>query len=270
VTQALQDTAHDYANMFRLDGRRALVTGSSKGIGRAIAEAYAAHGAAVVISSRKIDACREVADAIGAAGGTAHAIACNMSKPDDIRALAAAAGTALGGIDILVCNAAVNPHFGPMASLTEESYDRIMDTNVKNNLLLCNLVLPGMAERGDGAVIIVSSIAGLKGNRNLGAYGLSKAADLQLARNLAVEWGRSNVRVNCIAPGLVRTDMARVLWEEPGREKAAAASYALGRIGEPIEIAGAALYLAAPAGRFMTGQVMVVDGGALVAAGEYS
>lgn len=266
----MNDPAIDYQQLFRLDGKRALITGSTKGIGRAIAEAFTQLGASVIISSRKEDACREVAAAIGNAGGDAHPIACNMSDADQIRALVASSLTTLGGIDILVCNAAVNPHYGPMSTLTDEAYDRIMNTNVKNNLLLCNLTLPQMAERDGGAVIIVSSIAGFKGNRTLGAYGLSKAADVQLARNLAVEWGRDNIRANCIAPGLVRTDMARVLWEDPEREKAAGAAYALGRIGEPSEIAGAAVYLASPAGAFMTGQAMIVDGGALVAVGEYS
>ncbi len=263
----MSENTNDYGALFRLDGKRALITGSTKGIGRAIAEAFAQAGAEVIISSRKAEACMEVMDAIGEA---AVAIPCNMSSPDDIRALAERALDGLGGIDILVCNAAVNPHFGPMSGLPEEAYDRIMDTNLKNNLLLCNLIIPQMAERRDGSVIIVSSIAGLKGNAMLGAYGLSKAADMQLVRNLAVEWGRSNVRANCIAPGLVRTDMARVLWEDPEREKAAAGSYALGRIGEPIDIAGVALFLAGPAGSFVTGQTIVADGGAMVSVGEYS
>jgi len=259
--------ADDYGRLFDLSGKRALVTGSTKGIGRATAEAFAAAGARVVISSRKQDACAEVAAGIGDA---AVAIPCNMSDRQAVEALAKGALDALGGLDILVCNAAVNPHFGPMHELSDSAYERIMDTNVKHNLALCNAVIPQMAERSDGAVIIVSSIAGLKGNAMLGAYGLSKAADMQLARNLAVEWGKQNVRVNCIAPGLVRTDMARVLWDDPEKEAAAAKSYALGRIGEPIDIAGVAVFLAAPAGRFVTGQTIVADGGALIAAGEYS
>ena len=174
-----------------------------------------------------------------------------------------------GRIDVLVCNAAVNPHFGPMATVTEAAYDKVMATNVKHNLWLCNLVLPQMAERGDGAVILVSSIGALKGHDTLGVYAMSKAADIQLARNLAVEWGRSNIRVNCLVPGLVRTDFAKALWSDPARLQHAVSTYPLGRIGEPTDLAGAALLLAAPAGGFITGQVLVVDGGATISSGRY-
>jgi len=145
-----------------------------------------------------------------------------------------------------------------------------MNTNVRSNLWLCNMVLPQMAHRKDGVVIIVSSIAGLKGNDRLGAYGLSKAADMQLVRNLAVEWGPANIRCNCIAPGLVRTDFARTLWQNPKAKAAAIATYPLGRLGEPEDIAGAALFLAAPAGRFVTGQTLVVDGGTTIGSGNYT
>ena len=257
-------------NLFDLTGKVAVVTGSTKGIGRAIAEAFAAARAKVVISSRKEARCQEVAAAIAAAGGEAIAVPCNISELPALENLVAATCAEWGGIDVLVCNAAVNPHFGPLASITEEAYDKIMDSNVKSNLWLCNMVLPKMAERGGGAVIIVSSIAGLKGHDKLGAYALSKAADLQLARNLAVEWGRANVRVNCIAPGLIRTDMARALWEDPETYRQAVESYPLGRIGEPQDVAGAALFLAAPAGRFVTGQGLVVDGGVTIMSGRYS
>ena len=170
----------------------------------------------------------------------------------------------MGRIDILVCNAAVNPSVGPMAAASGEAYDKILDTNVKNVLALCNRVIPQMAERKDGAVIIISSIAGLKGHDQLGLYAISKAAEMQLARNLAVEWGRDNVRVNCIAPGLVRTDFARTLWEDPAVLAEVQATYPLGRIGEPEDVAGAAVFLASRAGAFVTGQVLVVDGGATI------
>ncbi len=171
---------------------------------------------------------------------------------------------------MLVCNAAVNPHYGPLADITEEAYDKIMDTNVKSNLWLCNMVIPQMAERKDGAVIIISSIGGLKGNDRLGVYGLSKAAEMQLARNLAVEWGHANIRVNCIAPGLVKTDFAKTLWQNPEAVEHTIAAYPIGRLGEPQDIAGAALLLATSAGSFITGQTLIVDGGSMIGAGRYS
>ncbi|MFQ5773347.1 MAG: SDR family NAD(P)-dependent oxidoreductase [Kiloniellaceae bacterium] len=257
-------------NPFDLSERVAVVTGSTKGIGKAIAEALAAAGAKVVISSRKAERCAAVAETVNQGGGDAIAVPCNVSDKAQLPTLVDRTLAHWGRIDILVCNAAVNPHFGPLAEITEEAYDKIMDTNVKSNLWLCNMVIPAMAERKDGAVVIVASIAGLKGHGKLGAYAISKAADLQLARNLAVEWGRSNVRVNCIAPGLVRTDMARALWEDREAYARAIDSYPLGRIGEPEDIAGAAVFLASPAGRFVTGQVLVVDGGATIAGGRYS
>jgi len=256
-----------YADLFRLDGKVALITGSSKGIGKAIAEAMAAQGAKVVISSRKAEACEAAAAEIRAAGGTAVALPCNISHKDQLEALVAATKKALGQIDILVCNAAVNPYYGPMAKVPDEAYERTMGANVRSNLWLCNLVIPDMAARKDGAVIIVSSVAGLKGTSNIGVYALSKAADMQLARNLAVEWGRSNVRVNCIAPSIIKTDMAKALWDNPETYKHAVSTYALGRIGEVQEVAGAAVFLAAPAGRFVTGHVLVVDGGATIFGG---
>jgi len=256
-----------YADLFRLDGKVALVTGSSKGIGRAIAEAMAAQGAKVVISSRKADACEVTAGEIRAAGGEAVALPCNIAHKDQLEALVAGTKKAFGRIDILVCNAAVNPYYGPMAKVPDEAYERTMGANVRSNLWLCNLAIPDMAEQKDGAVIIVSSVAGLKGTGNIGVYALSKAADMQLARNLAVEWGRSNVRANCIAPSIIKTDMAKALWDNPETYKHAVSTYALGRIGEVAEVAGAVVFLAAPAGRFVTGQTLVVDGGATIFGG---
>ena len=256
--------------MFDLTGKVCVITGSTKGIGRAIAEQMAKAGARVVISSRDEGRCREVAGVIKDAGGEAIALPCNIGHKDQLQALVDGAIAEWGQIGVLVCNAAVNPHFGPMLDVTESAYDTIMATNVKHNLWLCNLVLPQMASRQDGAVIIVSSIGGLKGHDKLGIYAISKAADFQLARNLAVEWGRSNIRVNCIAPGLVRTDFARALWEDPDRLRDAVATYPLGRIGEPEDLAGVALLLAGPAGRFITGQVLVVDGGATISSGRYT
>jgi NAD(P)-dependent dehydrogenase (short-subunit alcohol dehydrogenase family) len=256
--------------MFSLEGKIALVTGSSRGIGRAIAEAMAAAGARVVISSRKADACDSVVESIRDAGGEAIAIPCNVSELEQVQSLVARTLEQWGHIDVLVCNAAVNPHFGPSLEISESAYDKIMTANVKNVLWLCRAVIPQMAEREDGAVIIVSSIAGFKGTHKLGTYALSKAADMQMTRNLAVEWGHRNVRVNCIAPGLVRTDFARALWEDEENHARALAAYPLGRLGEPEDVAGAAVFLAARAGAWITGQTLVVDGGTSVAAGQYS
>ena len=230
-----------YQDLFNLTGQVAVVTGSSKGIGRVIAETLAEAGARVVVSSRRLPSCQPVADGIVAAGGEAVATPCHMSHLDQVHGLVDTTLERWGRIDVLVCNAAVNPHFGPMADVTEAAYDKVMDTNVKHNLWLCNMVLPQMASRKAGSVIIVSSIGGLKGHDKLGIYAISKAADFQLARNLAVEWGRSNIRVNCIAPGLVRTDFARALWEDPDRLREAIATYPLGRIGEPEDLAGATI-----------------------------
>jgi NAD(P)-dependent dehydrogenase (short-subunit alcohol dehydrogenase family) len=256
--------------MFSLDEKVALITGSSRGIGKAIAEAMSDAGAKVVISSRKADACDRVAKDIRDAGGEDIAIPCNVSDLEQMQTLVDRTLTEWGRIDVLVCNAAVNPHFGSSQEISESAFDKIMTTNVKHVLWLCRAVIPQMAERGDGAVIIVSSIAGLKGTRRLGTYALSKAADMQLTRNLAVEWGHRNVRVNCIAPGLVRTDFARALWEDDENHAKALAAYPLGRLGEPEDVAGAAVFLAAKAGAWITGQTLVVDGGTSAAGGQYS
>ena len=253
--------------LFDLSGRTAVITGASKGIGRAIAERMAQAGARVVVSSRKLDACQQVVDGIVARGGQAKAVACNISHKEQLEALVAASRQAFGQIDVLVCNAAVNPHYGPSQSIPYSDFEKVMYCNIRSNHWLCQLVIPEMAERGDGAVIIVSSIGGLKGSTTLGAYAISKAADMQLARNLSVEWGPKNVRVNCIAPGLVRTDFARALWENPKVYESAVARYPLRRIGEPDEMAGAAIFLASRAGSFMTGQTLVIDGGATIGGG---
>lgn len=251
-------------DLFDLRGKVAVITGSTKGIGKAMAERMAEHGAKVVISSRKADVCDEVAAAINAKGGEAIAIPCNISDQSQLEVLVNKTVATCGGIDILVCNAAANPYYGPMADVPEAAYDKTMENNIKRNLWLCNMVLPGMAERGGGSVIIVSSIGGLKGSDNLGIYCISKAADMQLVRNLAVEWGDRGIRANAIAPGLVKTDFARALYEDPERSKRAAAAHALLRLGEPDDIAGIGVYLAAPAGRWTTGQTFVIDGGSTI------
>lgn len=247
--------------LFDLTGKVAIVTGSSRGIGRAIVERMAEHGAKVVVSSRKRDACDAVASTIRDQGGEALVIPCNISRKEELQALADQTVANWGGIDILVCNAAVNPYFGPAAGISDDAFDKIMGSNVRSNLWLTNMVMPRMAARGGGAVIIISSIGGLRGSPVLGAYAISKAADMQLARNIAVEWGPQNIRANCIAPGLVRTDFARALWENPEIYAKRTRDTPLQRIGEPDEIAGAAIFLAAASGNFVTGQTIVVDGG---------
>jgi NAD(P)-dependent dehydrogenase (short-subunit alcohol dehydrogenase family) len=252
---------------FDLSGRNAIVTGSSRGIGRAIAEGLADHGARVVISSRKAEPCREVADAINTVHGSGRAIAipANISARDELVALVAGARTGLGPIDILVCNAATNPHYGPMREISDQVFRKILDNNVLANHCLIQLVAPDMCARQDGAIVVISSIAGLKGQSMLGAYGISKAADMQLVRNLAVELGPHGVRVNAIAPGVVRTEFARALWEDAGLRAQVQSSLPLRRFGEPEDIAGAAVFLVSGAGRFCTGQTLVIDGGATIA-----
>jgi NAD(P)-dependent dehydrogenase (short-subunit alcohol dehydrogenase family) len=253
--------------LFDLTGRVAIVTGSSRGIGLAIAERLAEHGAKVVISSRNPDACTAVATRINEAhgAGAAIAVAANISSKTDLRHLVDDADRAFGRVDILVCNAATNPYYGPMGGIEDDQFRKIFENNVLSNHWLIQMVAPKMIERKDGAIVIVSSIGGLKGSTVLGAYCVSKAADFQLARNLAAEWGKHNVRVNCIAPGLIKTDFARALWENPDTLKEVTSTSPMRRIGLPDEIAGAAVFLASPAGSFLTGQAIVIDGGATIA-----
>jgi dehydrogenase/reductase SDR family protein 4 len=247
--------------LFDLTGKTALVTGSTKGIGKSIAEHLARAGARVVISSRKADACAAVKQEFDAMGLDAISIPCNVARKEELENLVARTMEAFGRIDILVCNAATNPVYGPTAAASDEAFDKIIGTNVKSTWQLCNRVIPQMAERGDGAVIVVSSIAALRGNGVFGLYGVSKAADAGLVRNLAVEWGPRNIRVNAIAPGLVKTDFARALWEDPAARGAREAQTPLRRLGEPDDIGGIAVMLASRAGNFITGQLIVADGG---------
>ncbi len=258
-------------NLFDLTGKVAIITGSSRGIGRSIAENMARAGAKVVVSSRKLPACEEVAEAINAevgdGSGEAIAIAASLGEPDQLDALVAHTKEQWGKVDILVCNAASNPYYGPLTGLEDEVFDKMMHNNVRNNLHLCKLVIPEMAERKDGSIIIISSIGGIRGNSVLGAYGITKAADMALARNLAVEWGKSNIRVNCIAPGLIKTDFARALWENEKMLAHLENMTPLGRIGESDDIGGVAVFLASAAGAFVTGETLVADGGASISQG---
>ena len=253
-------------SLFSLAGKVAVITGSSRGIGKAIAQRMAEHGAKVVISSRKAAACDDVAGAINAkhGAGTALSIPANISSKADLQHLADEATRQLGPIDVLVCNAASNPYYGPQSGIADDQFRKILDNNIVANHWLISFVAPQMLERQSGSIIIVSSIGGLRGTGVIGAYAISKAADMQLARNLAVEYGPRNVRVNCIAPGLIRTDFARALWEDETMLAHRNATTPLRRIGEPDEIAGVAILLASQAGSFITGQSIVVDGGVTI------
>ena len=253
--------------LFDLTEKVVVITGASRGIGRAMALRMAGAGARVVVSSRKLDACEEVVRTIRDAGGEAAAVACNVTHIDQLEHLVTTSIDVFDRIDCLVGNAAVNPHYGPMTTIGESAFEKIINCNVRANLWLARLVLPGMAERGEGSIIYVSSIAGIKGTDDIGTYGISKAAVIAMARNLAVTWGEHGIRVNTIAPGLVRTDFARALWENPERLAKVEEHYPMRRIGEPDDIAGAAVFLASDAGRYITGQTIVVDGGGTIAAG---
>ena len=252
-------------HMFDLTGKVAVITGSSRGIGKSIAEQMARRGAKVVISSRKVDACETVAQSIRDEGHDATAIPANISSKDALQSLVDQTRDQWGPIDILVCNAASNPYYGPSIDMPDEAFEKILRNNIMSNHWLCHMVLPDMAQKNDGVIIIVSSIAGLVGSPNMAGYCVSKAADMQLVRSLAVEWSPQNIRINSIAPGLVKTDMARTLWENPQILRMVESKAPLRRIGEPDDIGGVAVFLASRAGAFITGQTLVVDGGVTIA-----
>ncbi|MCB2112778.1 MAG: SDR family oxidoreductase [Parvularculaceae bacterium] len=258
------------APLFDLAGKSAIVTGASRGIGEAIARRLAAHGANIIVSSRKIDACKTVAASINEELGRAAAIPaqCNIGRKEELESLVKFAEREFGKIDILVSNAAVNPHFGSSEAISDEQFDKIITANVKAGHWLAQFVLPQMKSRRDGSIILISSIGAFVGSNAIGAYNLSKAADLALARNLAVEYGPFGVRANCICPGIVKTHFAEALWKDPKIEAMISKTLPLRRFGEPDDIAGAAVFLAAPAGRWMTGQQIIIDGGAMVSLGS--
>lgn len=253
-------------SLFDLAGKVAIITGSSRGIGKAIAQQLAAQGAKVVISSRKQEACDEVAAQINAAhgDGTALAIAASISEKAQLEDLFAQTKQQFGPVDILVCNAASNPYYGSMDAIEDEQFRKVLDNNILSNHWLMQLALPDMRTKKDGAIIVISSIGGLRGSATIGAYNVSKAADFQLVRNYAVENGQHNIRINAIAPGLVKTDFAKALWENPKAREAVEGQLPMRRIGEPDDIAGAAVYLSSPAAKWTTGQMVVVDGGATI------
>ena len=251
-------------DLFSLKDKVALITGSTKGIGLSIAETYAAAGAKVVISSRKAEVCEAVANELREKGFEAIAKPCHIGDKAQLQDLVDTTLATWGKIDVLVCNAATNPVYGPLSDLTDDAWDKIMDTNVKSTFWLCNMVLPGMAEAGGGSVILLSSIAAIKGNDKIGCYGMSKAAEAALTRNLAVEWGPKGIRVNAIAPGVVVTDFAKALVEDPKRKAIVENQTPLRRLGQPIDIAGVAQFLATDASAYMTGQYLVADGGTTI------
>jgi len=248
-------------SLFDLSGKVALITGSTKGIGKSIAEELARAGCKVVVSSRKADACESVRAEFEKQGFEVLAQPCNVSRKEDLQALFDKTIAKWGRVDIAVANAAANPYYGPLAQIPEEAFDKVFHNNVKSVLWLAGITLPGMAERGGGSFITVGSIGGLRASTILGAYAISKAADHHLVRCLAAEWGPKNVRVNAIAPGLIRTDFARALWEDEKRRTEREAQTPLRRLGEPRDIGGIAVFLASDAAAFITGQVIVADGG---------
>ena len=252
-------------NLFDLSGKIAVVTGSSRGIGKSIASQMALHGASVVVSSRSQESCDAVAieinESLPRGAGSALGIACHVGKKDDLENLVNSTKEKLGAIDILVCNAAVNPFYGSMLEISDTAYEKVLDSNVKSNHWLSQLVIPDMIERRDGVIIIVSSVGGLRGSATLGTYGVSKAADIAIVRNISAEFGLYNIRANAIAPGLIKTDFAKALWENPATLKNSTQNSHLKRIGEPDEIGGAAVFLASDAGKFVSGQTIVIDGG---------
>ena len=250
-------------SLFNLKNKSFLITGSSKGIGKAIAFEAAKAGAKVIISSRKIDICNKTVNEINehVATEVAFPITANIGDESQLINLVSETNNILGKIDVLVCNAATNPFMGSMEDIPSEAFDKIMHNNVKSNHILTNLVLPQMKERNDGVIIIVSSVGGLKGSSILGAYNMSKAADIMMVKNLASEYGQFNIRANAIAPGLIKTDFAKALWENPEILKRVTSTVPMRRIGMPNEIAGIALMLASEAGSYINGQTLVVDGG---------
>ncbi len=248
--------------LFDLSGKVALVTGSTRGIGKSIAEELARAGARVVISSRKAEACQAVRIEFEKQKFEVLAQPCNVSRKEDLQALVDATRARWGGIDIVVANAAANPYYGPLTGIGDEAFDKIFANNLKSVLWLAGMTLPGM--KAGGSFILIGSIGGLLANTVIGAYGMSKAAGHHLVRNLAAEWGPKNVRVNAIAPGLIKTEFARALWEDEKRAAERVSNTPLRRLGEPRDIGGIAVFLASEAAAFVTGQVIIADGGVTI------
>lgn len=250
--------------LFDLSGKVALLTGASKGMGRAMAAGLAEHGARVMLSSRKLDQCQAAADEINARCGAqrAFAVACNAGYKEQLQALVEATHAKLGRIDILVGNAGVNPFYGPMSKISDEAYDKIMSTNVKANHWLVQMVAPDMVAKGSGSIMLTSSTGAFAPSLVLGTYNISKLAVIALVRNLAAELGPNGVRVNAICPGIIKTDFAQALWDNPEAEQRANQQIPLRRLGEADDLKGLAVFLAADSSSYITGQALTVCGGA--------
>jgi NAD(P)-dependent dehydrogenase (short-subunit alcohol dehydrogenase family) len=250
--------------LFDLTGRVALLTGASKGMGKAMAEGLAEHGAKVMISSRKLDQCDRAAGEINESCGEerAFAYACNAGQKEQLQDLVAATRERVGPIDVLVGNAGVNPFYGSMSAITDDAYDKVMSTNVKSNHWLIQMVAPDMIEKGRGSIMITSSTGAFEPSLTLGTYGISKLAVIALVRNIAAELGPRGVRANAICPGLIRTDFARALWDNPAAEQRANSQIPLRRLGEADDLKGLAVFLASDASAYVTGQALTVCGGA--------
>jgi len=249
--------------LFDLVGKVALLTGSSKGMGRAMAEGLAEHGARVVISSRKLDQCEATAEEINAryGAGSAIAIACNAGRKDELQRLVDTTRERLGSIDISIGNAGVNPFYGSITDIPDDAFDKTLSTNVKANLWLAQMVAPDMKAKGSGSIMITSSTGAFRPSDTLGTYSVSKLADLALVRNLALELGPFGIRVNAICPGLVRTDFARALWDNPESERRINEEVPMRRLGVPDDLKGVAVFLASNASSYMTGQALTLCGG---------
>jgi len=255
----------DTANGGALAGKVAIVTGSTRGIGRATAEAFARAGAKVVISSRKPEACEAARAEMAAAGHEVISVPAHVGKGEDITRLVDATIEAFGRLDVVVCNAAVNPVFAELQDITEDTWAKVMDTNLTSVWRMSKAAFPHIARQGGGAMVLLSSTASLVGTVTEGPYAVSKAAENHLARQLAVQWGPKNIRVNTIAPGLTRTDMIRN--HDPAMVARALERTPLRRMGEPSEVAAVALFFASDASRHLTGQLLVADGGGLLLGG---
>ena len=248
-------------NRFDLSGKVAIVTGSSKGIGEAMARGMAEFGAKVIISSRSQEAVDAVAEQYRQDDLEATGIACHVADAGDRAQLMEQTLATYGRLDILINNAATNPYFGPVEGLTPAAYQKTLDVNLTAALELSNLALPHLREAGGGSVIHISSVEGLHANPNFAAYNISKAGIIMLGKSQAAEWARDNIRVNVICPGLVKTKLSRALWEDERMEEQMKKSIPLRRMATPDEVAGVAVYLASDAASYVTGSVVTVDGG---------